>query len=264
MISCPACGGATRERRRWVRLGFCACDVCQVWFVYPQPAEDELTAAYRSCYYPREPTTAPVYGNTPPALGEQLLACLRRHRFLPARGGRLLDFGCGLGDFARTAMSAGVEVDAVEPDDVARDCAAARGLRIHESLEELERAGGTGAYDVVTLVDVVEHVRQPLRLLRALRRMVRPAGALYLSAPNYQSAQAWVLGARWDQATNPTHLFLFSPAALRHLLATAGFRMAWLRCTFRDPRLAPPQRLLSVALQRLRLTATLRVVAGAV
>ncbi|MBI4513432.1 MAG: class I SAM-dependent methyltransferase [Gemmatimonadetes bacterium] len=202
-----------------------------------------------------------MYRTTPPALGERLLSCLIRHRIVPAGGGRLLDFGCGVGDFARTAMAAGIEVDAIETDDLARDAAARRGVRAWRTLDELERARGSGAYDVVTLLDVLEHVREPLRLLQILRRVLRPTGALYLSAPNYQSVQARLLGARWDQATNPTHLFLFSPRSMRHLLMAAGFRMAWLSCALRDPTVGTPQGLLSVLLQHLRLSATLRVVA---
>jgi SAM-dependent methyltransferase len=160
-------------------------------------------------------------------------------------------------------MSAGIEVDAVETDDLARGAAGAHGVRVRRTLDELECGRGAGVYDVVTLLDVVEHVRQPLRLLQALRRVVRPTGALYLSAPNYESAQARLLGARWDQATNPTHLFLFSPRSLRNVLTAAGFRMTWLPCALRDPTVGTPQGLLSVLLQHLRLSATVRVVAWA-
>ncbi|MBI2404330.1 MAG: class I SAM-dependent methyltransferase [Gemmatimonadetes bacterium] len=220
-----------------------------------------MAAAYRSWYSPADPTPGARYRTTPPALAERLLACLLRHGIAPPRGGRLLDFGCGVGDFALTAVAAGIDVDAIEPDDVARTSAASRGVRVRRTLEELEREGGSGAYDVITLIDVVEHVRRPLDLLRALRRVVRSTGALYLSAPNYQSAQARLLGARWDQATNPTHLFLFSPGSMRHLLAAAGFRMAWLPGAVRDPTVGTLEGLVSVLLQQVRLSATLRVVA---
>jgi 2-polyprenyl-3-methyl-5-hydroxy-6-metoxy-1,4-benzoquinol methylase len=264
MIECPACGQATRSQRRWSSLSFYSCKVCRVLFVHPQPTDDQLAAAYRSYYYPADATASAAYRNTPQAVGEQLLECLIHTRVIPARGGRLLDFGCGHGDFARTAMSVGIEVDAVETDDLARGAAAGHGVRVWRTLEELQRARGSGAYDAVALLDVIEHVRQPLRLLERLRRVVRPTGALYLSAPNYQSAQASLLGARWDQATNPTHLFLFSPRAMRHLLMKAGLRMTWLPCTLRDPTVGTPQGLLSLLLQRLRLSATLRVVARAI
>lgn len=263
MIVCPVCGATTRERRRWSSLDFYECAVCRVLFVHPQPADEQLAAAYRTCYYPADPTAGPVYRNTPPALAANLLGCLTGSAILPASGGRLLDFGCGVGHFARAAAAAGIEVDAVEADDRARGVAAGQGVCVWRTLDELERARGRVVYDVVTLLDVVEHVRQPLHLLQALRRVVRPTGAVYLSAPNHRSAQAGVLGARWDQATNPTHLFLFSPRSMRHVLTAAGFRMTWLPCAVRDPTLPIPQGLLSVVLQRLRLSATMRVVAWA-
>lgn len=258
--SCPACGAFVSTRRWSKHRGFCQCPRCGVLYRHPQPDDQTLAVAYASCYYPRDAEARSTYGNTPYALNEQLLSCLRREHLLPPRGGRLLDFGCGVGEFADLATRQGLDVDAVEPDDVARGAAAALGIRVHATLEALRADGRTG-YDVITLVDVLEHVRHPLALLQALRTIVRPSGALYIGVPDFRSAQARVLGGRWDQASNPTHLFLFSPSSLRRLLSLAGFSMVRLSCLLHDPRLGRVERMISGALQRGRLSAALRVVA---
>jgi 2-polyprenyl-3-methyl-5-hydroxy-6-metoxy-1,4-benzoquinol methylase len=234
-----------------------------VLFVHPQASDAQLEQAYRERYYPTDVRATAVYENTPRELVDQLVACLRDHGFLPAPGGCILDFGCGVGDFADAAARHGAEVDAVEADPVARALAERRGVRVYGGLADIPRANRSRRYDLIALLDVLEHVRDPLAVLTELRALVRPGGALYLSVPNHRAPQPRLLGARWDQATNPTHLFLFSPRSVGLLLGRAGFVGSYLPRALRDPRMTAPQRACSVLLQRLRLSATLRFVARA-
>jgi SAM-dependent methyltransferase len=154
-------------------------------------------------------------------------------------------------------------VVAVEADPVARALAARRGVRVYGSLADIPRESATRRFDLVALVDVLEHVRDPLELLTELRALLRQGGALYLSVPNHRAPQARLLGARWDQANNPTHLFLFCRRSVWQLLGRAGFVGSFLPCAFRDPRMTVLQRACSILLQRLRLSGTLRVIARA-
>lgn len=262
-MRCLGCGSANLAKQQWHDLPFFACASCDVLFAHPQASDTELEQAYRERYYPAS-DAKPVYENTPRELIKQLVSCLAGHRLLPSKGGRVLDFGCGAGDFADEVARWGAEVDGVEADAVARALAARRGVRVFKELADvpLERKGQ--AYDLIALLDVLEHVRAPLSLLTELRALLRPGGVLYLSVPNRRAPQARLLGARWDQATNPTHLFLFSPQSVRYLLRRAGFAASYLPCVLRDARMTRPQRVCSVLLQRLRLSGTLRVIARAV
>jgi len=262
-VTCAACGCRTRLRRHWASLNFFRCGSCEVLFRHPQPADAELEQAYRTHYYLPGVDAQPTYPNTPSAIVEQLLRCLLDHRCVPARAGRVLDFGCGVGDFAEAAMRASLDVDAVEADSLARSVAKARGVRVHGSLEGIPAARRASGYDLIALLDVLEHVREPAALLAALPRLMRKEGVLYISVPNYRSPQARLLGATWDQATNPTHLFLFSPGSLRSALAVAGLRFRYLPCVIPDPRFTPVGRLVSLTVQRLRVSATLRAIAAA-
>lgn len=262
-MRCAACGRWNRARRHWASRNFFRCGSCGVLFLHPQPSAVELEEAYRTRYYVASGDTRPIYENTPTALAEQLLECFIEHDLVPASGGRVLDFGCGIGDFAQAGMRASLDVDAVETDRLAREVAERRGISVYESLEAIPAAKRADGYDLVALLDVLEHVREPVALIGTLRKLLRRNGALYLSVPNYQSPQARILGSRWDQATNPTHLFLFSARSLARVLELAGFRLQYLPCVLRDPRFAEPARLLSLSLQRLRLSATLRVIAAA-
>ena len=262
-MQCLSCGSVSRAENKWPGLPFFTCPACGVLFAYPQASDAQLEQAYRERYYPADGRANPVYENTPRELVDQLVSCLRDHGFLPLRDARVLDFGSGVGDFADAAARQGAEVVAVEADPVARALAARRGVRVYRALADLPRESVTRRYDLIALVDVLEHVRDPLALLTELRALLRPGGALYLSVPNHRAPQPRLLGARWDQANNPTHLFLFCPRSVRQLLGRAGFAGSYLPCALRDPRMTVPQRAVSVLLQRLRLSGTLRVIARA-
>lgn len=263
-MRCLACGSVNRATKKRAGLAFLACASCGVLFVHPQPSDAQLEQAYRERYYPPDGRANPIYENTPRALVDQLVSCLCDHGFLPSRDGLVLDFGCGVGDFAEAAARRGVDVDAVEADRVARTIAARRGVRVYGGLGDIPRERRSRGYDLIALLDVLEHVRDPLSVLTELRALVRIGGVLYISVPNHRSPQARLLGARWDQATNPTHLFLFCPQSLWHLLGRAGFVGSYLPCALRDPRMSVPERVCSVLLQRLRLSATLRILARTV
>jgi SAM-dependent methyltransferase len=262
-VRCAACGSWSRPQRHWASRNFFKCGSCGVLFLHPQPSEAELEQAYRTHYYVPGGDAKPVYENTPAALAWQLLRCLGKHYLVPPGGGRLLDFGCGIGDFAEAALHASLDVDAVEADPLARSVAEGRGIRVYGVLEGIPATRRADGYDLIALLDVLEHVREPVVLLGTLRKLLRREGTLYLSVPNYRSPQARILGSRWDQVTNPTHLFLFSAGSLKRALELAGFRLQYLPCLLRDPRFTPPGRLLSLSVQRLRLSATLRVIATA-
>jgi SAM-dependent methyltransferase len=263
-MRCLGCGSVNPAKRKWTSLPFFTCASCGVLFVDPQPSDGQLERAYRERYYPADGSGShPVYENTPRPLVEQLVACLDRHGVLPLRNGPVLDFGCGVGEFAEAAMRRGADVDAVEGDEVARTQAARLGVAAYKRLADIPRERRARGYDLITLLDVLEHVRDPLALLTELRTLVRPGGACYLSVPDYRAPQPRLLGPRWDQALNPTHLFLFSRRSLRHLLGRAGFVASYLPCALRDPRMTEAQRACSVLLQRLRLSGTLRILARA-
>jgi len=264
-MRCLGCGSTNPAKKKWTSLPFFTCASCGVLFAYPQPSDEQLERVYREQYYPPEGAgSRPVYENTPRPLVDQLVSCLAHRGVLPSRDGLVLDFGCGVGDFTDAATRRGAAVDAVESDDVARAVAARRGVRAYQRLADIPHERRSRGYDLITLLDVLEHVRDPLALLTELRAMMHAGGACYLSVPNYRAPQARLLGARWDQALNPTHLFLFSAESVRHLLSRAGFVASYLPCALRDPRMTEAQRACSVVLQRFRLSGTLRMLARAV
>lgn len=192
---------------------------CTLHFAHPQPSDEALGAYYAQYYYGQGD---PMYENSPEPYLRDLLAALQR-RVGRLSGRRALDFGCGIGTLAGLLLQAGATVDAVETDAQARATAGEHlGIRVAADLDELRADGVT--YDLVTTMDVIEHVRSPRDVLSDLGALLRPGGWLFVSTPDAGALKARVRGSRWDNFQNPTHLYYFNARALRRLLQVLGFR----------------------------------------
>jgi len=108
----------------------------------------------------------------------------------PLAGARVLDVGCGGGLLCESLARAGAKVTGIDlaPGmvDVARLHAAEQGLDINYEYVAAEAlaAGGAGAFDVVTCMEMLEHVPDPDRMTATLACLVRPGGAIFVSTIN--------------------------------------------------------------------------------
>ena len=108
------------------------------------------------------------------------------HGFHPLGGRTALDVGCGAGLLAEPLARLGAKVTAIDaaPElvEVAKTHAAGQGLAIdyrHSAVEEL-----VGEFDLVTSMEVIEHVADPAAFLKCLAERLAPGGLLILSTPN--------------------------------------------------------------------------------
>ncbi len=127
--------------------------------------------------------------------GLQSRRILQRLRKLHPRGGRLLDIGAGSGILVAEARDLGYEAEGVEPSRWLQQRAAQRGLPVYQGV--FPHPACRGPYDVVTLVDVIEHVTRPVDLLMAIRPVLAPDGVLAVVTPDVRSLAARLLGWHW-------------------------------------------------------------------
>lgn len=223
---CPACGAVTRLAADAGGFTLFACDRCRCWSS-DALARGAATSFTPASYFDHAHADQPRW--------RDLLVRLARRGLQPAA---VLDIGCGSGAFlafmatasARTPQLAGIELDAGR-------AAAARsanpGATIHTgdaagTLERLE-----GRFDLITLWDVLEHVADPGRLLRAAARVLAPGGAMLVQTIHEHSLLPRI--GRWSYALSggrlraairrthdAHHLVFFSLAGLDHLAAAAG------------------------------------------
>jgi 2-polyprenyl-3-methyl-5-hydroxy-6-metoxy-1,4-benzoquinol methylase len=137
--------------------------------------------------------------------------------------GRLLDVGCATGEFLLAARERGWEAVGVEVSPYAAAAARRRGLQVHSgTLADVPSPATT--FDVVTLLDVVEHLEDPLGALRAIHRLLRPGGLVVVETPNWRSIYRVLLRGRWAAFQPRFHLMFFEERTLRRALETSGFR----------------------------------------
>lgn len=148
----------------------------------------------------------------------RILADLIRRRIRPREGARILEIGCGTGHNILMLQGFG-KVDAVEMDDAARGVASARsGTKVrYATLPELEGIDD-GAYDLVALLDVLEHVDDDRAALAAIGRKLRPGGSLLVTVP----AHPWMWSAH-DLVNH--HKRRYTKKTLNAVVRDAGLKL---------------------------------------
>jgi SAM-dependent methyltransferase len=263
--SCPLCGSAGAALYKGLRdrlfgapgswnLNRCPNPACGLAWLDPMPAMEEIGKAYRvyytHCGEPvRESPGVDSLGRVLAKIQKPLLKIFThatglrmRERdyqkkaaglFLgdPVPGGALLDVGCGNGDALARMCGYGWAGEGVDTDPEAVANARARhGLTVHLGrLEDLRFPGET--YDAVTMKHVIEHVHDPVALVRESLRILKPGGRLVLVTPNVNGFGHRWFGEDWRGLEPPRHLHLFPPAALKLCAIRAGFRHLDVWCT---------------------------------
>ena len=151
------------------------------------------------------------------------------HGFRPLEGRTALDVGCGAGLLAEPLARLGAKVTAIDaaPEliEVAKAHAAGAGLAIDYRAIAVEDL--TGTYDLVTAMEVVEHVAEPKAFLASLAARLAPGGLMILSTPN---RTAWsrlltiTLAEGFGQIPKGTHHYedFITPTEMTAMLADVG------------------------------------------
>jgi len=137
--------------------------------------------------------------------------------------GRLLDVGCGSGEWLVSMRNLGWDVTGVDSDEDAVYVGRQSGLNVHCGALEQQRLP-ISSFDAITLQHVIEHVIDPLRTLRECARLLKPDGILVVATPNGSSLGQRIYKENWRGLEPPRHLHVFSPQSMRNLLARAEFK----------------------------------------
>jgi 2-polyprenyl-3-methyl-5-hydroxy-6-metoxy-1,4-benzoquinol methylase len=145
-------------------------------------------------------------------------------RFVPPPPAKILDYGCGNGKFLMRLQTLGYELHGAEYDPHLLGKLASAGIAIHH-VATLKAKQWNRAFDHITLSHVLEHVPDPLALLRRLFGWLKPGGGLYLELPNADATGLDIFGRYWRGLEAPRHFSLPNRAALVTALERAGFEM---------------------------------------
>ena len=215
---CPACGRPAESAPLAYshQSALYGCSGCDLHFWNPLKMPD--AAWYEAAYQGRDSTAMPLEPGHVFFLGDPRAP----------KQGRLLDMGCGTGNFIAAARDAGFDVTGIEPNQNAvRFAQQHYGLRnvFAAAPAEFQQAHPLEKFGTVTFFEVLEHQEDPRSFLDMAKLFLNDDGFIALSVPNRN---------RWQIEDDPldfppNHLTRWSPAALRNFIERNGFEVLSLR-----------------------------------
>jgi 2-polyprenyl-3-methyl-5-hydroxy-6-metoxy-1,4-benzoquinol methylase len=241
---CPACAGDRKSLLGW-KNGYPLrqCARCFVVFT-EETTESKVLADLYDHYY----DNASFCMNSAAAASlDSLAKSFAGHR----ETGRWLDIGFGEGGMLAVAERHGWSCYGTELSPAALAHGKRRSWVVAADADTDPRFVRQG-FDIVTMIELLEHLPTPVHLLFAAARWLRPGGLLYITTPNARSLNRCVLGLNWSVVSPPEHLVLWTAVGLRKCLARAGFAVQAVRTDgfnpfeivdrLRGPRSAAPSR----------------------
>lgn len=213
----------SREVTQSPSLALVGCRRCGLVFSYPQPTAAELEAYYgepdgwesrmQTSDGAEERTSAQKLAEKHQRYSREL-ELLSPH--LPGRDSarRTLDFGCGIGAWLDVLQDNGWETWGIEPGPQQRELAGRR----HRMLDG---PPSEPTFDLVVINHVLEHLRDPLAIMRSLATATLPGGRVFVSVPDLGR-----LGqhGKWSYVKSERHICSYTASSMQALLGLAGFR----------------------------------------
>jgi 2-polyprenyl-3-methyl-5-hydroxy-6-metoxy-1,4-benzoquinol methylase len=219
-LSCSLDCGHPKVREIGLRDGYriARCKGCTHTFTINVPEETLLEDLYRNYSY----QTYGFQTVTPLVLErlDQVLSGMQKYRRL----NRLLDVGFGAGAILEVGRRRGWNVFGIERSSLAVEQALANRFSGVVHGDFLQDHFNPGSFDVITMIELIEHLPEPMRFLNQAYRLLRPGGVLFLTTPNGNGLSGRFLATRWSVLAPPEHLSLFSPPSLTHSLSRCGFK----------------------------------------
>ncbi len=237
MKTCPVCGS---DRSRTIRqatfdpsridssdfritdnrYGHCwtfkRCLNCRMVYSSPAPEPGDLVRFY-SLLDDRE------YGAEAEGRAKNFQAILESLGRTARPEGRLLDIGSANGLFIHLARKQGYQAEGIEPSaSLVEEARTRYGIELFPgTLEEYQTEK---SFDIVTLLDLIEHIAEPVRFLNRINRLMNPDGILVIVTPDIDSLAARLLRRRWWHH-RIAHINFFPLKTLSRLLDQCGFEI---------------------------------------
>ena len=230
---CPWCGSDKAQIKLWLKDEFltkedfhiCECLNCGLLYTMPRPSKDKIGDYYKSEeYYSHQENTKGFI----PKVYERVKKTNLKHKYkLASKGlgiGKMLDIGCGVGDFLHTAELHCWECTGVEPSEDAKVIAQKRTKAKIFSSEDLESLPD-GCFDLITMWHVLEHVDDLKWQVTQLQRLIKENGRIVIALPNYKSYDGQYYKEHWAAYDVPRHLNHFNKTTLTKIFRTNGLEL---------------------------------------
>ena len=206
------------------RFTYNRCGECNALSINPVP-EDQLGTIYPANYYSFSPVGSSLVTKLKIALDRRLFRGILK----PIVGNELsaLDIGGGSGWLLTQARKIEPRLSftmVVDIDSGAESIARNSG---HEFFcGRIEDFNSTLRFDLILMLNLIEHVKDPVGVLKAASRLLKPGGRILLKTPNYDSLDARLFrSSYWGGLHCPRHWVLFTPKSLRQAVAATDLKI---------------------------------------
>ena len=228
LIDCPLCGSKEFDEVavRCDNLHIVKCKSCNLAFLNPRPTSDEIWKLYEKDYYSSQtcgetsfkgmPASAANVRNYKP-YGFDMLKGL-----VSLNGKRALDIGCSYGKWVYWMSKYGARAVGI---DLAQQCVEWGRQNLELDLRQkdlLSLDEPDESFDIITMIDLIEHVTDLDGFMENLARLVKPEGVVFVQTPNFESYYKWRQDWRFLYFSLE-HILYFDTATLGKLFADYGF-----------------------------------------
>lgn len=246
MLACPACGRLTAQDFLYAKNGcdILRCTECGIGRT--ETTNFDPAAYYTEDYFSGQHDDGYAdYRGAEPVLRKEfarVVEFVREHK----TGGRLLDVGCAYGFFLQEAKSH-FEVAGIEIAQEAAAHARANGLNVIDGVADGPTMAKLGSFDVIVMLDVIEHLPDPRETLALLERHLNPDGIIVVTTGDFGSQYARLSGSGWRLMTPPQHLWFFTRESMSRLADRLGMTLV----SFTHPWKVVPVSLIAYQLKRM-------------
>ena len=229
-VACPACG--RQGKVVFKKYGFVhkRCAHCATLYCSPRPPDRLLERYYRDYQAAKMWTELLLKADAQrkalqyaPRV-QQIVSVMKKSGL--RRASLAVDFGAGTGAFLICLKKTGFfkEVMAMDNSPECLSACQKSGLKCFSG--RIEDIGG-GTLDLVSTNDVIEHMYEPLSLLKACFRALKPGGFISIATPNGEGFDFKILKDKTGNITPPEHLNYFNPGSLSLVLKRCGFKVVF-------------------------------------
>lgn len=192
------------------------CSLCGLIYLNPRPVEKNL---YK--FYPKK-----YYESSLGLIEEKLVGYLSKQKILNMekfkKTGKLLDIGCGTGNFLLEMKNRGYDVCGIDISPQACKIARNKGLKIYNG--DLKKHHFPGkSFDIVTLWHVFEHLYNPSDILKEIGRILKDDGILIIETPNIDCFSFEIFRGYHFHLDSPRHLYHWTKNSMDLILKKNGF-----------------------------------------
>jgi SAM-dependent methyltransferase len=213
---CPACGWRTTSEEIFKSKGhpIRRCRECGLGrtIVGGFSPKEYYSEAYFTGAYPDGYAN---YQATEGVVRREFRSLVRKLREIKS-GSRLPEIGCAYGFFLMEARSY-YDVHGIEISESAVEACNRAGLDVLVGEADSETIGSLGTFDLIVLLDVIEHLPYPQQLMGLLSRHLGAGGVAMIPTGDSSSLYARLAGRRWRLMTPPQHLWFFTPDSIARL-----------------------------------------------